>query len=118
VPLSKRERLEIFKARLTEALPADNIQEAMELVARVLNAVEDEFSGAPYAPANWATDGRMYPPELALLREVEGRPSIQKARQVLHRTFFGDNGSIKIESRDGVLYLSKAGKDGREVDQL
>ena len=43
--LPRRARLEEFFRRLLAAIPAVSHDEAMQLMAATLNAVEDEFSG-------------------------------------------------------------------------
>jgi hypothetical protein len=61
------ERLEKFYERLRDAPASSSRTEALALIARILNEVEDEMSGIPYNPRVYEdrsapTDGRMYPP--------------------------------------------------------
>jgi hypothetical protein len=49
--IPKAQRLVEFLRRLRWAAPASNVEEAFDLIARTLNAVEDEFSGTPFDPS-------------------------------------------------------------------
>src|SRR5688572_27582699 len=112
----KSVRFAEFLKRMEAAEAVDNFDSAYELLSDVLNAVEDEFTTIPYDPANWQTDGRMYPPQLDNLRDVDGRPTVKRFRSRAHNTFIGENGSIEIQSastRD--VIFAKAGSDGRGV---
>ena len=116
--VTKAERLAIFFDRLDAALPARDANEAYDLIATTLNAVEDEFSGAPYNPPTWKTDGRMYPPFDDNRRAAIGYPEVTRYRSVGHHTMIGSNGSIQIVSVRGETLLAKAGADGRHVWQI
>lgn len=70
--VSKQERLEEFYRRLNAFAAASNLDEALELIRLLLNAVEDELSGVPYDPANWQSDGRLYRPFSDSVRSVRG----------------------------------------------
>jgi len=61
--LSKSKRLQKFIQRLQDAPAASSADEAFDLLAKILNAVEDEFSEVPNRPELWETDSRMYPPQ-------------------------------------------------------
>jgi hypothetical protein len=116
---SKRERLNLVYNRLDNEQPAANHDEALTLIARVLNEVEDEFSGVPYNPDEPGTDGRMYPPNTRFRYKNWERPGIHCYRQVAHATFIAENGALEIRSRSGtelgnILY-EKPGKDGKKV---
>jgi hypothetical protein len=116
--LPKKKRLKLFLKRLGAASPARSGEEALELLARTLNAVENEFSGTPYMPENWKTDGRMYPPQGdSLVRCPEG-PSLQKYRSKGHYNYIGRNGSIRIETLDAEILVDKRGADGRRAFDL
>ena len=119
VPLSKRERLELFCRRLNDAEPAANHDEALALLARTLHDVEDEFSSVPYNPEEPGTDGRMYPPNDRFRYPKGERPGIRCYRQVAHATFVAENGAVEIRFRAGgslgAIFFKKPGKDGREV---
>lgn len=114
--LPKSERLRIFMSRLKNEPPATTFQDGLALLARVLNAVEDEHSGVPNNPAAWLMDGRMYPPQDDNLREVDGRPDLKRLRARDHNIYVGAEGAIRIESAStrNVL-LDKPGHDGRRA---
>lgn len=99
-------------------MPAAAYDEAFALLSKILNAVEDEFSGVSYNPLLWKTDGRMYPPQEDSRRGVSGRPSLRRYRSVAHNTYVGNNGSIRIETLDGEVLLDKPGADGRRTGEL
>ncbi len=115
--LSKKERLDIFIARLNRALPTSNSSEAIELLRTILNGVEDEHTSIPYMPQEWALDGRMYPPQEDSKRIVTN--AISRYRNRNHNTYIGSNGSIKIELVIGKkVLLDKAGVDGKKVGDI
>lgn len=58
---TKQERLAEFLRRLMAAPAASSFDEAYRQLCDILNAVEDELTSIPFDPANWQTDGRMYP---------------------------------------------------------
>ena len=61
--LTVRERLDLFFERLEKAPPCTSAGEALLLVCRKLEEVEDEFSGIPRNPnPGLKSDGRMYAP--------------------------------------------------------
>jgi hypothetical protein len=113
--ITKAQRLIEFLRRLRWAAPAANAEEAFELVARILNAVEDEFSGTPFDPQAWQTDGRLYPPQIDSRRVVPDRPDVTRYRSRSHNTFIAANGAIEIQTIDRVVLLSKPGADGESV---
>jgi hypothetical protein len=116
--LSKTERTKIFLERLAAERPAGSANQALALLAEVLNAVENEFSGVPYRPEHWKTDGRMYPPQEDSRVRCPERPSLRKYRNKGHYNFIGLNGSIRIETLDAQILLDKRGEDGRKTDEL
>jgi hypothetical protein len=113
--ITKAQRLVEFLRRLRWAAPASDAEEAFELVARTLNAVEDELSGTPFDPSAWQTDGRLYPPQIDSQRLVPGRQDVTRYRSRSHNTFIAENGAIEIQAIDGVVLLSKVGADGETV---
>ena len=113
----KHERLrEIFR-RLAAAPPAATEEDALGLIATIMNAVEDELSGEPYDLAHASTrkqSARMYPP-LADARSPTMLPGVSRYRTAPHFVLIASNGAFEIERSDGVIELSKAGADGSEV---
>ena len=116
--LPKNKRLKLFFERLQAAPPASSVDEALDLLARTLNAVEDEHSGVEYHPTPWKDDGRMYPPQEENRRTVPDRPSLRRYRSAKHNTFIGLNGSIRIQDLAGKVLLDKPGRDGRKTHGL
>ena len=110
--------MQVFLERLAAERPADSAGEALALLAGHLNAVEDEFSGAPRNPSLWQSDGRMYPPQHDNSRSVPHRPSLRRYISMRHNTFIGVNGSIRIQDRIGNVILDKPGRDGRKTHDL
>jgi hypothetical protein len=112
-------RLKEFLKRLRLAEPAHGHDEALKLVAGVLNAVEDEMTLIPYDPIRWQSDGRMYPPQPDAVRDVPGFPTVKRYRSVGHNTFIADNGAIQIAvpppPDGGRIVLSKRGADGKHL---
>lgn len=112
--LSKHARLRLFLDRLRSATPAANHDEAFALIATTLNSVEDEHSGVPAHPANWQSDGRMYPPQADMARPSPDFPGVTVYRSRGHRTLIGTNGAFTIaEIHRGKVLVEKAGADGR-----
>lgn len=114
----RQERLKEFFRRLAEAPEARTFDEAMTQIANVLNDVEDEFTSIPYDPANWQTDGRLYPPQPDNIRSVPEHGAVKRLRSRSHNTFIGENGSIEIQETNGRTVFQKAGADGRTVWEL
>ena len=108
----------MFLQRLEAAPPASSADEALDLLGRMLNAVEDEHSGVEYNPKPWKYDGRMYPPQEDNRRAVPERPSLRRYRSARHNTFIGPNGSILIQDLDRKVLLDKPGLDGRKTRDL
>lgn len=96
------ERLEKFYERLRDAPASSSRTEALALIARILNEVEDEMSGIPYNPRVYEdrsapTDGRMYPPLEDAAREVPEHPSVTRYRTRGHNIFISETGAIEIQ---------------------
>jgi hypothetical protein len=113
---SKEERFAEFLRRLAAAPPASYAHEALRLLSETLNQVEDDLTDIPYAPENWQTDGRMYPPEDDAARAVPGRDDLFRYRSRAHHTYIRDNGAIEIRDINGTLVFSKAGADGEGIE--
>jgi hypothetical protein len=62
VGATKRERLEEIFRRPAAAPPAASHDEAYKLLCETIDTVEDEMTSTPNDPANWMSDGRIYPP--------------------------------------------------------
>ncbi len=116
--ISKARRFQEFLKRLQVAPPASSADEAINLLAQTLNAVEGEFSGVPYRPENWRTDGRMYPAQEDSRVKFPERPSLRKYRNKGHYDYIGLNGSIRIETLEAEILLDKPGQDGRKTHDL
>jgi len=115
VAASRTERLAEFLRRLTDAPPAASAGEARELLASILNAVEDELSGVPFDLTKWQSDGRMYPPQDDSKRQVPGYSNVTRFRSRGHNTFICTNGAIEIAEVGGAVLLRKSGVDGKHV---
>ena len=115
------ERIALFFERLKAHPAAATHDEAFRAVADILNAVEDEFSGAPYDPEKHLSDGRMYPPQEDSRRQVAGRDDVVRYRSRGHNTWIANNGAMRIEKignkgQPAVLCLDKPGADGKTVE--
>ena len=115
----KSERLSEFYEKFGKAHPSSSFDEVYGLFVTLMNAVEDEFSGVPYDPARWQTDGRLYPPQIDSIRDVPDRPFVKRFRSKSHNTFIGTNGAVEIYDmfRQEVVFV-KLGSDGRGVGEL
>lgn len=115
----KSKRLSEFYERFGKAPPSSSFDEAYGLFATLMNAVEDEFSGVPYDPARWQSDGRLYPPQIDSIRDVPDKLFVKRFRSKWHNTFIGINGAVEIYDmfRQEVVFV-KLGSDGRGVWEL
>lgn len=117
--LSKSERLAKFITALKKAPPASNHDEALELVSRILNEIEDEFSGVPSNPATWETDGRMYPPQSDMARPSVNVPGVIRYRNRAHVTMIASNGAFAIVALPGrAVLINRPGSDGEGFDPV
>jgi hypothetical protein len=113
---TKLERLtEIFR-RLALAAPAPSDTDALDLIALIMNQVEDQMSGVPFDPENWRNDGRLYPPQPDSVRIIVDRPDLKRFRSKGHNTFIRSNGAIEIRTLDGYVEFAKLGADGKGVE--
>lgn len=111
--LSKQERFTLFLTRLEQEPVVSSMEEALSLIEKILNAVEDEFSGAPYSPGEYLNDGRMYPPGEDAARGVPGRPDLIRYRSRGHNTWLSQSGAIRITTvRGGEIIFEKPGANG------
>ena len=118
---ARTERLAEFFSRLAAAPAASTAADALALVNETLEAVEDEMSGMPNEPTLWASDQRLYPPEIDRSSPMPGVPEVTRYRTRAHNVFVANNGAIEIRREakpalHGELVLRKAGQDGRELD--
>ena len=107
--IGQSQRLSIFFSRLRSAPSARSADEALELLAKTLDAVEDAYSGVEkVAEPGLKYAGRMYAPRADnITRLADG--SI-KAVTRGHDILFGPNGSIRLFARKtGELVFSKLG---------
>jgi len=116
--LSKKQRLVIFLDPLASAPAASSEGEARVLLKELLNQVEDEFSGIPFNPLLPTSNGRMYAPRDDNRRAVPGQQLLNRFRSAAHNTYFGKNGSIRIETLEKEVLLDKPGADGRRTIDL
>lgn len=72
--LTRSERFEEFRKRMSEAQLCSNALSALALITHVLTEVEDEFSGIANNSTKYRNDGRLYPPQADAMREVPDRP--------------------------------------------
>ncbi|WP_406693933.1 hypothetical protein V5E97_23115 [Singulisphaera sp. Ch08] len=70
----------------------------------------------PNIPANWMTDGRMYPPQMDSLRKSD-RNDVKRFVSKGHSILIGDNGAIQIKLHSGVVIFAKSGANGREIER-
>lgn len=96
--------------------PASSFEEAFVTLSTTLNEVEDEMTSIPHNPANWQSDGRMYPPQKDSIRAVPDYPHVVRLRTKGHNIFIAENGSIEVRQvRSGAVLFSKPGLDGKGV---
>lgn len=108
--MEKGERLAIFYERLREHPPVADEVEAREILAKLLEQVEDEFSGVLREPES---DARMYPPWDDNRTVISKSPRIVHFRSRGHRTYFrGDGAILIIDMKTKVEVFQKLGKDG------
>ena len=113
---TRQDRVAEFLQRLASAPAARSGDEALRLISKTLDEVEDQLTDIPNQPQNWQTDGRMYPPQADNARELLGRTDVVRYRSRGHHTFIRDNGAIEIRNFSGTVIFSKHGTDGSGVD--
>jgi hypothetical protein len=110
---SRAERFAEILRRLDGATAASSFDEAYRQLCDIVNAVEDEMTSVPYDPANWQTDGRLYPPQMDNMKELPGHPEVKRFRTRKHYVLIGPNGAIAIHDLAGNVILAKPGGDGK-----
>ncbi|MBX3076431.1 hypothetical protein KF913_21140 [Candidatus Obscuribacterales bacterium] len=115
--MDKVARLQLFYKRLQAEPPASTHDDAYALLCQILNAVEYEHSGVPNNPDNWENDGRLYPPQKDMAREVPGFPGLIRYRNLGHNTYIASNGAIEIEmvGTNNLVVFTKPGADGKGI---
>jgi hypothetical protein len=89
------QRLAEFFKRLEAAPPADSAQEALDLVCRLIEQVEDELCPVPRRdPPPLVSTGRMYAPKEDHVKRFAGGLIIADARH--HRIYCRVDGGISI----------------------
>jgi hypothetical protein len=109
--ISRGERIAELWRRLDTAAPPKDADEALGLVSRTLDKVEDDLSGVPKNPNPSLTpDGRMYPPqEDMIVRHADGAIT---AKTRGHAIEISPGGSMKFYLRhNGELAYSRGGAD-------
>jgi hypothetical protein len=113
--LSLQERLAIYFERLKAAPPATSAQEAIELINKTLDEVEDEYSGIPKNPnPSLKFDGRMYPVQSDFIRPNPNDEDGYILRTRGHEIYVYKDGRILIIVRPdrpngGQVILEKLG---------
>ena len=89
------ERLDLFLARLQAAPACRTAEEALTLVCRLIEEVEDEFCSLPREePPPMHFTGRMYAPRGDYVRKMENGELIATTRH--HRVYCRMDGSIDL----------------------
>jgi hypothetical protein len=116
MPLPKSDRLAEFFRRLERLPSVSTHHEARNQIMKTLNDVEDQFSGVPFDPNRWLTDGRMYPPQDDSASDVPGYPDVTSYRSRGHETLIGSNGAFEIRDigTDKIIF-EKNGSNGKAV---
>ncbi len=102
------QRLEIFQERLRAAPACHTAEEALALVCRLIEEIEDEFCPIPrqHPPPRTRT-GRMYAPQGdSIFREPKGGIRVETRR---HTMYFSPDGSFSItQTTSGEVEFSKS----------
>ena len=114
--VDKLARMKLIFERLEAAPPCSSADEALVQLASVMRSVEDEFTTIPNNPAQWKSDGRLYPPQEDA-RRLTGNKKVVRYRNRKHDTWIGQNGAMKITGGD-VTWLDKPGSDGKTITTL
>lgn len=106
-----QQRQEVFFRRLADAPPAANAEEALRLVCRLIEEVEDELCPVPRRdPPPKSFTGRMYASRGDYIWPQSDGRIVARARH--HEIICFPDGAICVYYRPrSVLILHKAGKD-------
>ena len=86
------------------------------MLSATIREVEDALTDIPYAPENWRTDGRMYPPQEDSARDIPERVDLVRYRSRVHNTFIRTNGAIEVRDIAGNVVFTKPGSDGAGIE--
>jgi hypothetical protein len=108
--MNVHERLDLFYRRLRAAPAAAGADEAMSLVCKMIEEVENEFCPLPpEEPPPLRFTGRMYAPRSDRIRRLPGGGLVASTR--LQRIYCGPDGAISIvQVADRKSILHKPGK--------
>jgi hypothetical protein len=113
--LSKQARLNLFYNKLMLADHCSSYDEAYILLCKILNDVEDEFSGVNYNLTKSLIDGRLYPPMIDSRRVYKEREDLICFRNKANYTFFSEDGAITITTISGEIVVEKKSKNGQRI---
>jgi len=117
--MTKPLRFQLFLDRLGQAEAVASHDTALSLIEKILNAVEDEYSGIAFNPHAWQSDGRMYPPQEDMASAAVGYSHVTVYRSRSHRTYIAENGAFMITEVFGSrMIIQKCGVDGRHVEDF
>lgn len=104
------QRLELFFRRLAGAPPAASAEEALQLVCRLMEEVEEEFCPLPKrTPAPKKFTGRMYPPQADRIYPTPGGAIEADTRR--HQIYCAPDGRIAIFRKGSTTpVLNKPGR--------
>ena len=90
-----QQRLQVFFSRLAQTPAAGNADEAMELICKLIENVEDELCPTPRRePPPLAFTGRMYAPQPDRMRRLTNGTLVADTRH--HRIYCQPDGSLSI----------------------
>jgi hypothetical protein len=114
----RRQRLQVYLERLSDAPRASTGAEARQQSDSILNEVETELTNIPNDPTTLGSDGRNYPPQDDRCHRMPNHPDVFRCETRGHYVFYRDNGAIRIETRSlkrPAVLFDKPGSDGRGV---
>ncbi len=107
--MEQHERLKIFFDRLRTAPACASAEDAVRLICRLIEEVEDEFCAVPRStPPPITPTGRMYPPQADSMRRLNSGHI--RVRTSGHVILCGPDGTIRIENtRKRLVEIIKPG---------